>query len=215
MSSEPGTGSSLDTVRGPFKLATDRHRALAAHHGSTVDHKRADSLPTDPANRGGPWWQARSVADDAGEMLALSYQADYDGTGKLVVKAGSQGFAGISGAWFDTETLQDFARSLSIYPLPDENHPHVESGFGANPRTGATAQEHVGLEVGPVGGKGQVGIWIHLATAVWPDARPKQFYEVRLELLTTYERLRMFSNHLGRVLDGDLDEATIAAEVLI
>jgi hypothetical protein len=152
--------------------------------------------------------------DNPRELLILSYQADADGTGKLKVVVGSRGFSGESAAWFDTTNLKDFARSLSIYPLADDDHPNIHGGFGGNLRTGSSPQEHVRLEIGPVGGKGQVGIWVHLATEVWPDTRPESFYEVRLELLTTYERLRMFSIHLLRVLEGDLSEASIGSEVL-
>jgi hypothetical protein len=155
-----------------------------------------------------------SDEDDSSEHLTLTYHADRDGTGKLTVVAASRGFSGRSAAWFDTLELMDFARSLSVYPLPEDAHPCVDGGFGENPRTGRPAQEHVRIEVGPVGGKGQVGIWVHLATEEWPHTRPEEFYEVRLELLTTYERLRMFSLHLQRVLQGDLDEATIGTEVL-
>jgi hypothetical protein len=153
--------------------------------------------------------------DNPSELLTLSYQADADGTGKLKVMAASHGFAGVSSAWFDTASLQVFARSLSTYPLADDDHPCVHGGFGANPRTDSPAQEHVRIEVGPVGLKGQIGIWVHLSTEVWPEARSEQFYEVRLELLTTYERLRVFSIHLLRVLDGDLSEAIIGGEFMI
>lgn len=152
--------------------------------------------------------------DDPSEMLIVSYQADSDGTGKLKVAAATHGFSGVSAAWFDTENLKEFAKSISAYPLPEDDHPIIQGGFGSDIRMSAPPQEHVRVEVGPVGGKGQVAVWVHLATEIWRDTRPGQFYEVRLKLLTTYERLRMFSSHFLRVLEGDLAEATIGSEAL-
>jgi hypothetical protein len=49
--------------------------------------------------------------------------------------------------------------------------------------------------VKPVGGKGQIGVRVHLSTEMWPDTRPDSVMDVRLELLTTYERMRQFSGH--------------------
>jgi hypothetical protein len=153
--------------------------------------------------------------DDPRELLTVKYQADVDGTGKLYVRAASKGFAGCSTAWFNTAELVEFASFLSAYPLPEDGNLTISSGFGANERTGEAAREHVSLTVGLVGRKGQVGVRVHLATPVWPDMRPGQAFDVHLELLTTYERLRKFSGHMLGVLRGDYEEATLGAEVLI
>ena len=75
-------------------------------------------------------------------------------------------------------------------------------------------QEQVRLTVKPVGGKGQVGVLVHLAAELWPDARPESVSELRLEFLTSYEQLRTFSDDLRRAVQGDLDVATLNGEVL-
>jgi hypothetical protein len=135
---------------------------------------------------------------------------DGDGTGKLTVSARADGFAGVSGAWFDRETVIGFAHAIGAYPLPDDPI-EISSGFGAKDDV---AQEHVGIRVGRVGPWGQVGIRVHLATEIWPDTRPESVDEVWLELLTTYERLRFLSRHLALVIEGRLEVAEIEGETL-
>lgn len=152
--------------------------------------------------------------DDPANLLTVSYAADPDGTGKMHVRAAAGGFAGESAAWIDTSRLADFASSLSTYPIADDETITIWGGFGANPRTGQPAQEHVALVVGPVGSKGQVGVRVHLATPEWANTRPESVNDVRLELLATYERLRHFRAHLLMVIQGRLDEATLGVEVL-
>ncbi|MCU1492334.1 MAG: hypothetical protein JWO62_98 [Acidimicrobiaceae bacterium] len=153
--------------------------------------------------------------DDVREPLIVRYYPDDDGTGKLHVSAATQGFAGQSAAWFDTERLLDFARSLSTYPIPEDMTLEIASGFGANETAGHPPQEHVAISVAPVGSRGQLKLRVHLATPVWPTEGPAvQHHDVCLEMLTTYERLRSFSSHLAMVLRRELPDATLGTEVL-
>jgi hypothetical protein len=151
--------------------------------------------------------------DDPSNQITLRFEADSDGTGKLYVRASADGFSGRSAAWFDSENLLRFTQSLEAYPLPEDSPPHVASGFG---NVGERLeQEHVSLTFRPVGSRGQVGVEVHLASEVWPETRPESKREVQLELLTTYERLRLFANHLARVVAGELPEAIIGGEQLM
>jgi hypothetical protein len=152
--------------------------------------------------------------DDPSNQLVARFQADSDGTGKLLIRASSGGFSGESGAWFDTQHLAAFASALESYPLPEDDPPHIESGFWKR-GTQELEQELLNIIVRPAGNKGQVSVRVHLATEVWPDMRPDSYSDVRLELLTTYERLRQFSGHLTRVIRGELDSATLGGEKLI
>lgn len=137
---------------------------------------------------------------------------DGDGFGKLTVISATNGFAGRSSAWFDSKTLTDFGDGLNAFPLSDEEKA-VSSGFGA--KGAAPPQEHVAIQVGRVGSRGQVGLRVHFSTEVWPDTRQEAEHDVHLELLTTYERLRAFGNDLVGLVAGDIDEARIEGETLV
>lgn len=153
--------------------------------------------------------------DDPDEQLVLRYAPDDDGTGKLHVSASTQGFAGQSAAWFDTNRLLEFANSLSTYPIPDGTALEIASGFGANERAGYPPQEHVAISVVPVGNRGLLKVRIHLATPIWPTEGPEvQHHDLRLEMHTTYERLRRFGSHMERVLRTELPEAALGTESL-
>jgi hypothetical protein len=148
------------------------------------------------------------------DYLRVRYSPDQDGTGKLSVAASAKGYAGVGGAWFDTSHFRDFESALATYPLPTDQYITIPSGFGWRSETDLE-QEHVRIAVGPVGVKGQVGVWVHLSTERWPDTRTESVMDVHLELLTTYERLRRFSEHVLLVLDRKLDEAEIGGEELM
>jgi hypothetical protein len=148
--------------------------------------------------------------DPADRLIVRFYRSDEDGTGELHVSAATRGFAGTASAWFDVESLGEFAASLAKYPLPDDLS--ISLSGGGTPLSGPRKNhywEQVGLIFHPVGGKGQVGVRIHLQGR---DDVPGQ--EVRMELLTTYERLRLFSGHVVRMLNGEFNEAELGGEVL-
>ena len=150
--------------------------------------------------------------DMTSDRLTLRWGGDDgDGIGKLTVVAWANGFAGVGAAWFDRATVLQFAESVAAYPLPDRPI-ELAGGFGES--FGRPPREHVRLSVAPVGLRGQVGLRVHLATEQWPDTRVEAVHDVRLELLTTYERLRDLSGDLGAVIEGRLDHAEIGGEVL-
>lgn len=136
---------------------------------------------------------------------------DGDGIGKLTVTASANGFAGSSGAWFDRETVLAFAQAIEAYPLPDDPI-ELSGGFGA--KGDQPPQQHVGVSVAATGRRGQIGIRAHLSTELWPDTRPESVHDVRLELLTTYERLRFLSRHLMLIVEGRLEVAEVEGETL-
>jgi hypothetical protein len=148
---------------------------------------------------------------DPSNLLVLRWFADDGdpGFGQLFVVASSNGFTGNSSAWFNASELLEFARRLREYP-PSENPVSVSSGF----RDGQTDEyfDAVAVDVTAVGGRGQIAVRVRL-TSVWED-RSAPRYEVRLELLTTYERLRTLADELGRMLAGEIAEVTLGAEEL-
>jgi hypothetical protein len=156
-----------------------------------------------------------AMGDETGESLEVRYAPDTDGTGKLYVAAATCGFAGESSAWFDTIGLIEFAEALSAYPLAEGTPVEIHGGFRANEEMGRPVQEHVGLSVEPVGGRGQIRVRIHLATPVWPnEAVTVPHHDVRLVFLTSYERLRYFSDHMVLTIRGQLTEAALGSDVL-
>jgi hypothetical protein len=152
--------------------------------------------------------------EDPSNLLTARYQPDWDGTGELRIRAAANGFSGESTAWFDTLRLIEFATALDVYPLPSDSPLTIASGF-LTPGTSQLEQEHVGLVVQPIGAKGQIRVRVHLSTPLWPATRSDSVNDVRLELLTTYQRLHHFSVDFAHLLRAEVDEARLGAEILI
>ena len=127
------------------------------------------------------------------------------------VEASANGYTGASSAWFVLATLREFAETLRAYPLVVGAK--IASGFGADPEH--LDEEHVGVDAYRVGSRGQVGLRVRLSTPHWPDDRVEAQQSVELELLTTYERLRDFSDGLVDLIDGSAESARIEEETLV
>ncbi len=156
----------------------------------------------------------KDTVPTARSFVAIKFDESGDGTGPLGVYAQSHGFAGHGVAYFDALRLAEFAVSLDAFPLP-AGPLELAGGFWRKDVAGELEQELVGLRFYPVGGRGQVGVGVHLAGECWPDTRPASVSEVRLELLTTYERLRTFSRDFAGVARGQLGRAELYEEILI
>ena len=158
------------------------------------------------------WHPAEDYEVDPGNAVVLTWAAQGDGTGLLAVRAASKGFAGESSAWFDSTRLLRFAAEIDQYPLGQTVG--IASGYGESEAT--LTEEHVRLEVYPVGVKGQVGVRVRLATVStdWPLTRPASRMEVRLELLTTYQRMGEFSRQVEGLIRGLRSEASVGMELL-
>ena len=151
-----------------------------------------------------------------GNYLRLRFLDDGDGTGKLMAWAAADGFSGESGAYFNVETLEEFAEALQLFPLPPADHRRsIASGFGSKEDHTKLSQEHLGISVylaNPQ--RGYVGIQVRMATEMWPDNRPESKKLAVVEILATYEPLSKFSRDLLSVLRGALKEAVIEGESL-
>ena len=142
-------------------------------------------------------------------MLRYEYR-DTDGTGELGAEVRFGGFAGASSAWFSDEDLMSFADRLTTYPLGDSEF-SVSGGYGHD----EAFEERVGLTARAVGGRGQVGVVVHLASPTEHPTYPgSSLREVRVEVLTSYEALGQFSAELRRLVAGTADEAQLDAQVL-
>jgi hypothetical protein len=136
---------------------------------------------------------------------------DADQTGDLEVEARFDGFAGVSAASFWDEHLLRFADDLGTYPLGDQRF-QLSGGYSNGP--GGSRVEHVGLTVHPIGVRGQVGVIVHLAVRD-NHVRHEQVTpsEVRVEVLTSYEALGRFASELRHLVAGEVDEASLDAEI--
>jgi hypothetical protein len=134
--------------------------------------------------------------------------------GRLHVEALSgSGFGGRSGGWFTPEQVEQFARRLGEYPL-DERQPPPElvGGVGGEPFVIEAA-----LKVYPVGLKGQLGLGVVLGTDWSRSGEPERaeaFESVRLEILTTYERVGNLGRDVLALVKGRTDFARIEGEEL-
>ena len=125
--------------------------------------------------------------DESAGFLAVRHEPEGSlDVGELLIEARANGFAGMSSAYFNDSAVLAFASRLAEYPLTEVAAPTISSGHSDS--MGGRYEEHVGITVVPVGPLGQLGVRVHLAE-VWP-AQPAAQADVRLELLTTYERMR-------------------------
>ena len=145
--------------------------------------------------------------------LSIRFQDDNDGTGKLIARAESRGFAGAAGAYFNITQVEEFAVAISAFPLPQQDQRRsIEGGFGKKERPGEL-EEHLGLTVYPIDVKrGYVGIQIRMATELWEGSRPQSQHQAKIEIVTTYEPLARFSADILKLVRGDTEEAVLLGE---
>jgi hypothetical protein len=150
---------------------------------------------------------------DSMNILTVRYQPDAAdvGLGHLKVAAQANGFGGVSEVWSGEDQLLALASRLEAYPLPADDPPSISMCYR---RPDRVDEEYLGLTFRPVGPRGQVGVEVHLAESPETRGRPGFVCDVRLELLTTYERLGRFTADLTRVVRAELDEARLEGERL-
>lgn len=149
------------------------------------------------------------------DSLRARFDDDQDGTGKLLVRVSAGGFSGEGGAYFVVGKLEDFAEALSVFPLSNERRPSIAGGFWSKELRGTLDQEHLAIQAYPVGLRGQIGVQVRMATELWGDERPESQNAVRVELLTTYERLARFARELKSLVRGTVEEAVLEGEKML
>lgn len=146
--------------------------------------------------------------------LRLRFEDDGDGTGRLVARAEADGFAGEGGAYFNIGEIEDFAKALSAFPLPnDDKRRSIAGGFWSQEQRGKLEQEHLGISVYLADARrGYIGVQVRVATEIWKGSRPESRKQAIIEVVTTYEPLRKFSEDLVAVLRGSVKEATLEGQ---
>lgn len=151
---------------------------------------------------------------DSKSKLLVRFYDDDDGTGKLLVDASSNGFAGSGSAWFGVDELVSFAENLSAYPLSDPS-PIIRGGFYKKDMSGELDQEHLAIRVYPIDRTGHLGVQVSIATELWPHDRPESQHLVKLEIQTTYQPLSNFGKALKAVVAGRSKEAILGSDLEI
>src|SRR5690349_5843571 len=110
--------------------------------------------------------------------LKLEFQDDNDGTGKLIAAVEAGGFAGRGGAWFGIPQIEEFADLITAYPLPSKKC-SLAGGFWKE-RGHELDQEHLGIDIYPIGPRGHIGVQVRIASELWEASRPESQMMVKL-----------------------------------
>ena len=151
----------------------------------------------------------------SGDGLILGFIADEDGTGKLTGVVRSNGYSGVGSAWFSVGELREFAMSLRAYPLPRDSRLRIAGGFHSQSAPHELEQEHLAIEVYPVGIRGQIAFRVSVSTEVWENCRPESQNRATVEILSTYARAEQFSRQLEALVAGLDSEARLEVEKLM
>ena len=144
--------------------------------------------------------------------LKLRFVNDDDDTGELLAQAAANGFAGEGEAWFSVDQIKRFAKAIAAFPLSDDPCCSLAGGFFEKDGSGRLAQEHLYISVYPINHRGNIGVQVQLADAMWQDFRQESQRRVQLEITTTYEPLGRFSRQVQALARGDVEEAVLEGE---
>lgn len=139
--------------------------------------------------------------------LHFRFEREDDWHGKLVANVATEAFAGEGGAWFNTDELRSFTKSLSAYPLPAEAPPSIAGGFGVS--ANRLEQVHLAVTVEPHNARGLVRATVTLATEVWNSEAEDLACSTTARFVVTYADLGQFVPALLDVLEGRADRATL------
>jgi len=142
--------------------------------------------------------------------LQVAYQADDDGTGKIIATVKSGEFSARGAAWFNPIDLKrTFVTALRSFPLTATTPALIEGGFWSNENPGSLAQCHLRIAVRPYDVRGTLLVHVDLSSEVWttPDADLQNLATIRFT--TEYVAVDRFAHELEAVLDGERDAAVL------
>ena len=73
-------------------------------------------------------------------------------------------------------------------------------------------QEHLAIEIYQIDGRGRIGVQVRASTELWGNERQQSQLSARLEVITSYERLRRFSDDLQQLVKGHTEEVLLEGE---
>jgi hypothetical protein len=142
--------------------------------------------------------------------LQVTYQADDDGTGKIIATVKSGEFSARGAAWFNPiDVKRTFVTVLRSFPLTATTPALIEGGFWSNENLGCLAQCHLRIAVKPYDVRGTLLVHVDLSSEVWttPDADLQNLATIRFT--TEYVAVDRFAQELEAVLDGERDAAVL------
>ncbi|MFL5321950.1 MAG: hypothetical protein ACJ790_19975 [Myxococcaceae bacterium] len=138
--------------------------------------------------------------------LVLNLLFDPEGGVMLRATVQAGAFAGMSGAWFDLETLRRFSAALAAYPLGDEARAGIRGGYWKGNQGSELAQLHVSLSAYATDSVGGLAMRVILASPMPPA---EELHRVEVALNITYNALSLFVADLNQLLDGKIKEAML------
>ncbi len=142
------------------------------------------------------------------QRLILSYQPEDERHGEITAHVESGDFAGRSSAWFSMEQLRVFGEALATFPIVPGKELTLAGGFWSD--DDKLDQTHISIRIEPVGLRGELRLWVALATPVWPQGKPDQ-NGVQVAIMLSYSDLDAFHKAFAALLDGSLREARLEA----
>ena len=142
--------------------------------------------------------------------LQVAYQADDDGTGKIIATVKSGDFSARGAAWFNPiKVKRTFVAALRSFPLTAATPALIEGGFWSKVNPGSLEQCHLRIAVKPHDSRGTLLVHVDLSSEVWstPDADLQNLATIRFT--TEYAAVDRFAPEFEQVLDGKRDVAVL------
>jgi hypothetical protein len=140
--------------------------------------------------------------------LRVAYEADDDGTGKIIATVKSGEFSARGAAWFNPINVKrTFVAALRSFPLTAPAL--IEGGFWSKESPGSLEQCHLRIAVKPFDRRGTLLVHVDLSSEVWstPDADLQNLATIRFT--TEYTAVDRFAQEFDAVLDGERDVAVL------
>lgn len=141
--------------------------------------------------------------------LRVMYVADDEWMGKLTVLVQTDDFAGEGAAWINASDIEDFAKSLTAYPLPADETVRLQAGHGGTADARLPPQTLVRISVKPHGARGDILVCAELQSEVWENADFDLHQSVVARFLTGYNAMERFAKSLQRVASTDFKGAVL------
>ena len=143
-------------------------------------------------------------------VLRLSYRPDDEWAGELFATVESRGFTGRASAWFGMKRLREFCALANGFPIGAGGDPTLEGGFWHDNGQGLR-QCHLHVSLSPHDRQGSIRVTVRLATPIWNGEETDLTQSIEARFLATYGDVGSFFTSFSAMLDGHLEEATLAA----
>ncbi|WP_100259645.1 hypothetical protein [Qipengyuania seohaensis] len=142
--------------------------------------------------------------------LSFSYQFSRDPNddfGWLGVKVIGEKFSGEGGFWVQWQDVKEFGEQLTTYPISPEAP--LKAAWGYEPWEGDALV--VSVEVAPADKRGNLSVQVWLRDNLeMGEGVPQNC--VRTTFKTNYPELEAFSQAIARLMDGKVEEASLAGQ---